>query len=84
MKKSTTHRLMVLAALLTAAVISGIFSVPKADAQCNTYYNSRSAFFFGYGWACAYTGTSCSECASGNTVCVESGGRQICWDYPAY
>lgn len=85
MKKATTYRLMALAALLTVVATLGILSVPKADASCNGYSNSRSAFFFGYGWACAYTGPGCTECvemySGGYSVCITSGGESICYDY---
>lgn len=87
--KITSRRLMVLAALLTVVAMLGVISVPKADASCGSYSNSSIAFFALWGgWACAYTGPGCSECVYGSsggyTVCLESGGRQICWDYPAY
>ena len=80
-----TYRLFALAALLSVMATLGVFSVPKADAACNSYGNSRIGFFFGYGWACFDYGPGCTECVDlfpgGYTVCLQSGETSICYDY---
>ncbi len=79
-------KLASLLVVLSLGIGGGSFSATHAASGCQTYQNSSPNFFFGYGWACAYTGSTCRECYStwpgGYTVCVtEEGKRPFCYDY---
>ena len=59
--------------------------VPVPGSFCGSYPNSRPTNYPGYGWVCAETGGTCSECSAdfggGFTTCVGDGDQSHCIDH---
>ena len=87
MKASGLLRFAVLLLLVFAAFVSG----PSAfggvtDIYCGNYSNSTATPLLSYGWACAGSGSGCTECTGvssggGYTVCVTDSSGTYCIDY---
>jgi len=68
MKKKTS------CGLSLALIAAALFLLPVAtDASCNEYYNSTRTYIYGYGYACAGSGGTCTECTSGGSSCTFDG-----------
>lgn len=69
--------------LVLALLVVGVLLVPvAANADCNEYYNSTRTYIYGYGFACAGSGGTCTECTSGSGGSCTYNGPGSCDPIP--
>lgn len=85
MRQRIRSTLLAVVAVIVLLMASG--TAMSDETYCGHYNNSRASYIDGYGWACAYSGSTCRECTmmwsgGGYSVCIQQmGGILICTDH---